>query len=309
MSRAVPLLPLLALALAVALPASGQPARSSPPVLSTEASTPAGAKSEPAQMSGYALQVGDLPPGIVAVRVIRESFRTNVPDRPVLLRIGDTNRVLSATTNAEGRAQFEGLQIGEGVRIRADVGSEVLESQRFEIPSQGGVRMVLVAGVGASVASPADPWPSATARSSSVPVAPPPTPMTAPMAPPVATAAPAPARETPYTTSLGVAAAIGTGCLVLGVLLIRRRSRTAGHDSASAPAGRTGPVEAPAVPGRVTTGPPRDRAAIFEQLVLLEKHYRTGNTGGDDYSRRREALVDELVALDGASDADEPRRP
>jgi len=294
---------LSALTLASTLPASAQPSRSSPPVLSTEASPPAGARSEPAQMSGYALQVGDLPPGIVAIRVIRESFQTNVPNHTVLLRVGNSNRVLSATTNAEGRVQFDGLQVGESVRVRAAVGSEVLESQRFEIPSQGGVRMVLVAGVGASGASPSDPWPAAMATSSAVPIAPPPT-LMAPRSPAAPmTTAPVPTRETTAVSRIGLVAAIGALCVIAGVLLSRRRSRAGAHDSHDADVGRPARAEAPpATVGAAAMTPRGKRDAIFEELVRLEKSDRAGRAEEEAYSKRREALIGELVALDASID-------
>lgn len=279
---------LSALAIASALPASAQSGRSSPPVLSTGASPPTGARSEPAQMSGYALQVGDLPPGIVAIRLIRESFRTNVPNRTIFLRVGDSNRVVSATTNAEGRVQFDGLQVGDSVRVRADVGQEVLESQRFEIPSQGGVRMVLVAGVGADVASPSDPWPPATATSSSVPTTPPPTPMAPPRVTTPLTAAPDPARETTDVSLVGLATALGLLCVVAGVLVSRRRSSPG------------------ATVGTASVTPRAKRDAVFEELIRLEKSNRAGRAEGEVYAKRRDALIDELVALD--SSLSEPGR-
>ena len=254
-------------------------------------------------MSGYALQVGDLPPGIVAIRVIRESFQTNVPNHTVLLRVGNSNRVLSATTNAEGRVQFDGLQVGESVRVRAAVGSEVLESQRFEIPSQGGVRMVLVAGVGASGASPSDPWPAAMATSSAVPIAPPPT-LMAPRSPAAPmTTAPVPTRETTAVSRIGLVAAIGALCVIAGVLLSRRRSRAGAHDSHDADVGRPARAEAPpATVGAAAMTPRGKRDAIFEELVRLEKSDRAGRAEEEAYSKRREALIGELVALDASID-------
>jgi len=290
-----------AVLLASALSASAQPRRAIPPVLSTQASPPAGATSEPAQMSGYALQVGDLPPGIVAIRVIRESFRTNVPNQTVLLRVGDSNRVLSAVTNTEGRVQFDGLRVGESVRVRAAVGAEVLESQRFEVPAQGGVRMVLVSGVGAGVASPSDPWPAATVAPASVPIAPPPTPMAPPAATTPATTAPVPAREAPASSHIGFVAAGVALSAVAGMWLVRRRA------GATAQASRDAAVERPARPG----APPAaggagavmsrdERDALFEQLVRLEQRARAGQVEEEAYAKRREALIQELVALDAS---------
>jgi hypothetical protein len=98
------------------------------------------------------LQVGDLPPGIVAVRVIRRTFAENVAQQTVELRPDGSGPVLNAVTNSDGRAQFDRLAIGQTVQVRAVVDGEVLESQPFELPAQGGVRLVLVAGVGAGSA-------------------------------------------------------------------------------------------------------------------------------------------------------------
>jgi hypothetical protein len=254
-------------------------------------------------MSGYALQVGDLPPGIVAIRVIRESFRTNVLGRTVLLRVGDSNRVLSSTTNTEGRVQFEGLRVGESVRVRAVVGSEVLESQRFEIPSQGGVRMVLVSGVGAGVAPPSDPWPAAMASSSSVPMSPPPTPMAPPAAATPVTTAPVPDLETTAVKRFGVPAVIGALCVIAGVLLSRRWSSAPAHASHDGGVARPAHAEAPAATvGAAAMRPRGKRDAIFEELVRLEKCDRAGHAEEEAYSRRRDSLIGELVALDASLD-------
>lgn len=189
-----------------------------PPVLSTQASPPIGAMPEPAQMSGYALQVGDLPPGIVAVRVIRQSFASNMPGRTVLLRVGDSGRVLGAVTNAEGRVQFDGLQVGEWVRVRAAAEGETLESQRFQVPAQGGVRMVLVAGVGAAQASASDVWP---ASESIAPVA------SGIQGPAVPSTLPAARATVPIANASGISwlwsFGFGTATILFVVYLVLRR--------------------------------------------------------------------------------------
>jgi hypothetical protein len=207
--------------------------------------------------------------------------------------------VWSATTNAEGRAQFDGLQIGERVRVRADVGSEVLESQPFEIPSQGGVRMVLVAGVGAAVASASEPWPRATDRSSAAPTPPPATPMMPP--PPVAALpatlpVPAPPTETSNVGRIGLAAAVGGLCVVAGVLLSRRRAGARALESRRLAAEQQARMRSVAQRGK--------RDALFEELVRLEQASRGGPTESE--SRHREALIDELIALDLSLDETQP---
>ena len=126
---------------------------SQPPLLSTVPTPPTGATSEPAQMSGLPLQVGDLPPGTVAVRVIRKNFSNNIAGQSVTLTVGATEPAINTTSDSNGRAVFNSLRVGSSVRARAVVDGEVLESQQFELPAEGGVRLVLVAGVGAGAES------------------------------------------------------------------------------------------------------------------------------------------------------------
>lgn len=301
MSHAGQVLVWAMMASALARPALAQQGPAVPPVLSTEASPPAGARAEPAQMSGYPLQVGDLPPGIVAIRVIRESFQTNVPNETVLLRVGNSDQVLSGITNAEGRVQFDGLQVGERVRVRATVGTEVLESQRFEIPTQGGVRMVLVAGVGAGAASSVDPWPPAVARSQPTVSPRSPSaqgPSSPAVAPSTATQAPLTARDSTDWLRLGLVAAVGILCGIAGTLLIRRRPGTRAPEPHDDDAVRPGRGQAQAAAIAATATPRERREALFAALIHLETGHKSGGVGGQAYSTRREALIDQLVELD-----------
>jgi hypothetical protein len=121
------------------------PPRATNKVLSTVPTPPAGVVSQPTQMSGMPLQVGDLPPGTVAVRVVRNPF-ANVVGQPVTLHRGSESR--AATTGDDGRATFAGLRVGDEVYASTVVDAETLESARFRLPSDGGVRLLLVAGAG-----------------------------------------------------------------------------------------------------------------------------------------------------------------
>jgi hypothetical protein len=121
-------------------------------MLSTVPTPPPGAVSRPTQMSGMPRQVGDLPPGTVAVRVVRDPFE-NVPSQFVVLHRGSVAR--AGTTGDDGRATFAGLAVGDEVYASAVVDGEALESARFRLPPDGGVRVLLVAGTG--VTGPADP--------------------------------------------------------------------------------------------------------------------------------------------------------
>jgi hypothetical protein len=125
--------------------------RPAPPLLSTVASPPAGMDNVPADMSGQPLQVGDLPPGVVVVRVIRRRFADNVAQARVQLRVGNEGRVAESVTDGFGRAEFDGLRVGENVRATTAVDGEVIGSQMFTLPAEGGVRVLLAAGVGAGI--------------------------------------------------------------------------------------------------------------------------------------------------------------
>jgi len=97
---------------------------------------------DPKQMSGVPLPVGDLATGTVTVRVVRGTM-TNVITGQRVEIIGPFP--MSGKTNDAGRAEFTGLQPGTRVRAATTVDGEYLESQEFAIPSNGGVRIALVA--------------------------------------------------------------------------------------------------------------------------------------------------------------------
>ena len=98
---------------------------------------------DPKQMSGMPLPVGELAPGTVSVRVVRGTVTNIVAGQTVQLSIAGETR--TGKTDESGRATFENLKIGATVTVRAVVGSETLDSQEFQVPEQGGIRMMLVA--------------------------------------------------------------------------------------------------------------------------------------------------------------------
>ena len=98
---------------------------------------------DPRQMSGIPLPVGDVQTGTVTVRVIRGSLANVIPNHPVELRVdGRTSR---STTDSSGRAMFSNLAPGAQARAVTAVAGEKLESQDFQIPPSGGIRIMLVA--------------------------------------------------------------------------------------------------------------------------------------------------------------------
>lgn len=115
------------------------------PLLSSTAEVPYGA-SPLAQMAGLPLQVGDLPPGTVSVRLLRGGFESPVVGHEVELHAAGRAQILRVKTDAAGRAVFPPQAVGAVVHARSVVDSEALESQAFPLPDRGGVRMILVAG-------------------------------------------------------------------------------------------------------------------------------------------------------------------
>lgn len=112
------------------------------------------------QMHGQAIPASELPAGGVTVRVVRESLGNNLPGVPVELH--GAGEVRRADTGADGRAQFAGIPVGQRVHAVAVVDGERLESVAFTVPPSGGIRAILVAGLGLGGTSPAtSPAPSA----------------------------------------------------------------------------------------------------------------------------------------------------
>lgn len=95
------------------------------------------------QMSGIPRPVDDLPNGSVSIRVIRGDMSHNLANQPVEMTAGGTTKTVN--TDADGRAQFDGLVPGTPVKFSTVVDGERLDSQEFPIQPQGGIRMLLVA--------------------------------------------------------------------------------------------------------------------------------------------------------------------
>jgi hypothetical protein len=99
---------------------------------------------DPRQMSGMPLPVADLPVGTVTVRLIRGQLTNPLPGETVELTASGTTPK-TAKADASGRAQFTGLTPGTRVKTSATINGERIESQEFEVPSAGGIRLMLVA--------------------------------------------------------------------------------------------------------------------------------------------------------------------
>lgn len=100
---------------------------------------------DPSVINGKAIPAGELQTGTVTVRVVRESLGNNIVGQPVSVTVnGETKR---AVTDEQGRAEFKGLPAGANGRAEANVESEQLQSDTFVVPSSGGLRVILVAGL------------------------------------------------------------------------------------------------------------------------------------------------------------------
>ena len=99
---------------------------------------------DPSQIHGRSFPEPSLKDGTVTVRVTRESIGNWAPGQRVRVTVGGTTK--TATTDQEGRAEFAGLPAGEAL-AEAVVDGETLKSQPFPVPTSGGLRVILVAGL------------------------------------------------------------------------------------------------------------------------------------------------------------------
>jgi len=95
------------------------------------------------QMSGIPMPVTDTAPGTIVVRVVKDSLTSNIPNHAVELLVGTAT--MKATTDAEGRAQFTGVTVGATVRAMTVVGDKRIQSEPFQVPAAGGIRLILAA--------------------------------------------------------------------------------------------------------------------------------------------------------------------
>ena len=100
---------------------------------------------DPSLINGRAIPAAELPAGTVTVRVVREAIGNNVPGQQVRVTVGRT--VQMATTDDQGRAEFKDLPKGADARAEVTVDGETLQSQPFNVPTSGGLRVILVAGI------------------------------------------------------------------------------------------------------------------------------------------------------------------
>jgi hypothetical protein len=100
---------------------------------------------DPSLIHGRAIPASELADGVVTVRVVREAIGNNVAGQQVQLTV--SGRTRTATTDEQGRAEFTNLPRGEEARAESTVDGEHMTSQAFRVPSSGGLRVILVAGI------------------------------------------------------------------------------------------------------------------------------------------------------------------
>jgi len=100
---------------------------------------------DPSLINGRAIPAADLANGTVTVRIVREAIGNNMPGQQVHVKVGQNT--FTATTDPQGRAEFTNLPRGGDAIADATVEGEALHSQPFNVPTSGGLRVILVAGI------------------------------------------------------------------------------------------------------------------------------------------------------------------
>lgn len=100
---------------------------------------------DPSLIHGRAIPAPELPTGTVTVRVVREAIGNNVAGQQVRITVAGASR--TASTDAQGRAEFTNLTPAARGHAEANVDGEQLTSEPFDVPASGGLRVILVAGL------------------------------------------------------------------------------------------------------------------------------------------------------------------
>ena len=117
------------------------------------------------QMNGMALPSQDLPDGTVSVRVVKQALGNNVVGTTVTVTgdgVSDT-----APTDESGRAIFAALGAGKTAVASVTVDGETVKSQPFQVPTRGGLRVILAVGLDSAA-----PGAATTPRAPAVPATP-----------------------------------------------------------------------------------------------------------------------------------------
>lgn len=111
----------------------------------------AGGMPNPRDISGRPLPDRSLPVGVVTVRVARKNLGNPVAGAELVAIVeaaGGDSRKRTAKTDGEGRATFEGLAPGSRFHAEVLVDGETVKTAMLTIPESGGIRVMLVGGLG-----------------------------------------------------------------------------------------------------------------------------------------------------------------
>jgi hypothetical protein len=120
---------------------------------------PGGGMPDMRAISGKPLPDRGMPPGTVKVRVARKAPSNPVADVEITVitkNAGGDARKRTAKADAQGVALFESLAPGDEFHAEVKVDGELLKTDTFPIPSEGGVRTMLIAGLGPAPAGGAE---------------------------------------------------------------------------------------------------------------------------------------------------------
>lgn len=101
-------------------------------------------------VNGRPLPDSGMAAGTVSVRVVRKmpsNPAAGVEVTALIKNAGGDMRKRTARTDEGGRAVFEGMSGGDEFRAEVTVDGEKIATQAFAIPSQGGLRTMLIAGL------------------------------------------------------------------------------------------------------------------------------------------------------------------
>ncbi|HET6280513.1 MAG TPA: hypothetical protein VFH73_06090 [Polyangia bacterium] len=125
------------------------------PMRVVEAQPAAGGMPDLRAISGKPLPDRGMPPGTVTVRVARKTPANpvaNVEVSALIKNAGGDVKKRTATTDASGRALFEGIGSGQQFQAEVTVDKERLQTEPFAMPAEGGVRTMLISDLGAASA-------------------------------------------------------------------------------------------------------------------------------------------------------------
>jgi hypothetical protein len=110
----------------------------------------AGGMPDLSRVVGRPLPDPGMPPGTVSVRVARKmpvNAVAGVEVSAIIKNAGGDLRKRALTTDDSGRVLFEGIQAGGEFKAEVNVDGEHLQTETFTMPSQGGLRTMLISGL------------------------------------------------------------------------------------------------------------------------------------------------------------------